>query len=479
MSVRDANLVTSTNPATGEVVWQGLAATAAEVGRAVGAARGAFDEWAWLPTEKRVAVLEAFAEQLRRHKPDLAETISRETGKVLWESNAEVDSMINKVALSLQAHRERRTSQSEPLAGAVAATRYKPHGVLAVFGPFNFPGHLPNGHIVPALLAGNAIVFKPSELTPLVGRRTVELWRAAGLPDGVLNLVQGGRDTGVTLAQHPDLDGLLFTGSVAAGLSLHQAFAPHPGKMLALEMGGNNALVAWDAHDVDAAAVLTLQSAYITSGQRCSCARRLIVPAGVEGDRLIDRLASLLIKLRVGPYTERPEPFMGPVISDAAADKLLDVQEDLRERGGVEIVPMRTLNGHRRAMLLPGLIDVTDVRDIEDTEHFGPFLKVTRVDTFDGAIREANNTQFGLVAGLLSDRRKLYETFYRRARAGVINFNRATTGASSKLPFGGVGLSGNHRPSGYWASDYVSYPVASLEAETLTMPAQLNPGISL
>ena len=227
----------STDPATGEILWAGRAATDREVDRAVRAAREAFEAWAWRPMAERVAVLEAFAEQLKQHKEELAETISRETGKPRWEGLEEVGSMIGKVPLSLQAYRDRRAELLGELGGAVAATRFKPHGVVAVFGPFNFPGHLPNGHIVPALLAGNTVVFKPSELTPLVGQRTAELWRAAGLPPGVFNLVQGDRTTGAALAAHRDLDGLFFTGSVAAGESLHRAFAGHAQKILALEIG--------------------------------------------------------------------------------------------------------------------------------------------------------------------------------------------------------------------------------------------------
>ena len=160
---------------------------------------------------------------------------------------------------------------------------------------------------------------------------------------------------------------------------------------------------------------------------------------------------------------------MGPVITDTAADRLLAAQEDLRFRGGQTLIPMTSI-GPRRAMLSPGLIDVTAVPEVEDVEHFGPLLQLIRVDNFDAALREANRTAFGLAAGLLSDRRDLYTHFYREIRAGVVNWNRPTTGASGKLPFGGIGLSGNHRPSGYYATDYCSYPVASLEAEQLSCP---------
>jgi succinylglutamic semialdehyde dehydrogenase len=423
-------------------------------------------------------VLEAFAERLKASKAGLAELISTETGKPLWEADEEVGAMAGKVPLSIQAARERRSPAEFDLAGATAAVRFKPHGVVAVFGPFNFPGHLPNGHIVPALLAGNTVVFKPSELTPAVAQRTAELWQEAGLPAGALNLVQGARDTGAALASHPGVDGLYFTGSVAGGVSLHRAWADQPHKILALEMGGNNPLVVWDAADEDAAAYAIIQSAFITAGQRCSCARRLILPTGTAGDALLDRLVEMTTAIRVGPFRERPDPFMGPVINDQAAQRLLAGKRDLLSRGAVELVEMRPV-GTRPAMLRPGIIDVTDVPDRPDEELFGPLLQVIRVGDFDAAIREANNTRFGLAAGLLSDDRSLYEQFYRRVRAGVVNWNRPTTGASGRLPFGGVGLSGNHRPSGYYAADYCSYPVASLEIGALSLPPKLTPGVAV
>ena len=468
----------SADPATGHAVWRGRAATPTEVDAAVAAARGAFGQWADLAAEQRVAAVEAFVARVKADTPSLAESISLETGKPLWESEEEVAAMAGKVGLSIGAAMERRSPSQFDLAGATAAVRFKPHGVVAVFGPFNFPGHLPNGHIVPALLAGNTVVFKPSEMTPGVAQRTVELWQAAGLPAGVLNLVHGAREAGAALAAHRDVDGLFFTGSVAAGVSISTACADRPQKILALEMGGNSPLVAWDVTDEDAAAYAIVQSAFVTAGQRCSCARRVIVPADARGEALLDRLIGLTRDLIVGDFRQTPQPFMGPVISDDAAAKLLDVRRDLLARGGVERVEMRPVGG-RRAMLRPGIIDVTHVRDRPDEETFGPLLQVVRVADFDAAIREANHTRFGLAAGLLSDDRSLYERFYRGVRAGVVNWNRPTTGASGRLPFGGVGLSGNHRPSGYYAADYCSYPVASLEIPSLTLPPKPLPGIPM
>ncbi|MCX7017178.1 MAG: succinylglutamate-semialdehyde dehydrogenase [Candidatus Sumerlaeota bacterium] len=466
----------STDPATGATLWEGAAAAAEDIDQAVQAAREAAGEWAEAPLAKRLDVLGAFEAQLAANKPELAEIISRETGKPLWESLGEAQAMIGKIALSKQAYEERRAETCVDIDGARGAVRYAPHGVAAVLGPFNLPGHLPNGHIVPALLAGNAVVFKPSEETPLVGRRTAELWAAAGLPPGVLNLVQGGVETGQALVEHPGIDGVFFTGSYGAGQAIHRALADRPEVIVALEMGGNNPLIVWDAGDLDAAAYLTIQSAFLTSGQRCSCARRLIVAEGREADAFIERLLSWMRRVRIGRWTDRPEPFMGPVISRSAAEQVLGSQADARRRGGAALAEMRAAAGCP-ALLSPGLMDVTGVEDRRDEEIFGPFLQLIRVADFDAALQEANRTRYGLAAGLLSDNADLHTRFRRAARAGIVNWNRPLTGASSRLPFGGVGRSGNHRPSGYFAADYCSYPVASLEAERLELPGTLTPGI--
>ena len=467
-----------TDPASAEVIFEGRFATPEEVHLAVTAAVNSFENWADKELADRVSFLEAFRERLIAHKDDLSETISRETGKPLSESATEVDAMIGKIGLSAQAYEQRCGIIRTELGPAAAVTRFRPHGPVAVFGPFNFPGHLPNGHIAPALLAGNTVVFKPSEQAPLVARLMIELWQDAGLPNGVLNMVQGGRETGIALSRDPRIAGLFFTGSAEVGKALHAQFAGHPEKILALEMGGNNSLIVHDISNFAAAAYLTIQSAFITAGQRCTCARRLIVPVGEEGDIFVHSLISMTGKIRVGNYSDRPEPFMGPVISEKMVDNLLNAQNVMRDQGGAILVEMKRLDGPGY-FLSPGVLDVTKVSNRADEELFGPLLQLIRVDNFDAAIREANNTAFGLVAGLLSDNPDLYKEFLRRIRAGVVNWNRQTTGATGKMPFGGVGISGNHRPSGYFAADYCSYPVASLEMDRPILPGTLSPGIDL
>ncbi|MBA1291253.1 succinylglutamate-semialdehyde dehydrogenase [Pseudomonas japonica] len=467
----------SLDPVSQRVIWEGQAASAAQVKSAVAAARQAFPQWATLPLETRIGYLQAFAERLKASSDQLARCIGEETGKPLWEAATEVTSMVNKVAISIQAHEERTGEKHGVLGDAKAVLRHKPHGVVAVFGPYNFPGHLPNGHIVPALLAGNTVVFKPSELTPAVAALTVKCWEEAGLPAGVLNLVQGARDTGVALAD-ADIDGVFFTGSSRTGNHLHALFAGRPEKILALEMGGNNPLVVDEVEDLDAAVYTIVQSAFISAGQRCTCARRLLVPEGDWGDRLLARLVEVARGIRVGAFDEQPAPFMGSVVSLAAAQALMTAQADLLAKGAQALLPMTQPNPGA-ALLTPGLIDVTAVAERSDEELFGPLLQVVRYQNFDGAIAEANHTRYGLAAGLLSDSAERYQQFWLHSRAGIVNWNKQLTGAASSAPFGGVGASGNHRASAYYAADYCAFPVASLEADRVSLPATLTPGVTL
>lgn len=241
----------SRNPGTGATVWEGNSASAEDVDRAVMSARRAFAMWSSVSLDERVAVVRRFAALINERKESIAEAIGRETGKPLWEARTEVASMSAKVDISVQSYNERTGERRTAMADGTAVLRHRPHGVVAVFGPYNFPGHLPNGHIVPALIAGNTVVFKPSELAPGVARATVQVWRDAGLPAGVLNLVQGEKDTGVALANHRQIDGLFFTGSSDTGTLLHKQFGGRPEIVLALEMGGNNPLVIAPVADLD------------------------------------------------------------------------------------------------------------------------------------------------------------------------------------------------------------------------------------
>lgn len=463
-------------PFNNEVVWRGHAAGQEQIDLAIESAEKAYKSWRKTPIEYREALLQRFAALLQKNKQLLAETISKETGKPMWETTGEVGAMANKIAISIKAYHERTGTIENNQGASKAYIRHKPHGVVAVFGPYNFPGHLPNGHIVPALLAGNAVVFKPSEMTPLVAELTMKFWLESGLPEGLINLVQGQSQVGKYLAQHPKLDGLFFTGSSTTGKLLHKQFAGHPGKILALEMGGNNPLIIGETDNIEATVYHTIQSAFITSGQRCTCARRLFVPNTQFGQAFLDRLVEATKSIAVGDPMGAEQPFIGSMISTNAACQILAAQQALTE-SGAELLLEATMPQPKLAYITPGIVDVSMLKQVEDEEHFGPLIKVYRYNDFDDAISEANNTRFGLSAGLISESQAQYEQFYMDIRAGIVNWNQATTGASSAAPFGGIGDSGNHRASAFYAADYCAYPVSSVESNSIDLPNSFSPGL--
>ena len=452
----------SIDPATGDTIWEGAAASPAEVQAAADRARAAFPDWADRSRQDRIDAVKRYQAVLKARAPQMAEAISSETGKALWETTAELGAMAGKVDISIRAYDERTGERTAETGFGHATLRHRPHGVAAVLGPFNFPGHLPNGHIVPALLAGDTVVFKPSEETPLIGQLMAEAFAEADLPEGVVNVVQGGRETGAAVLDS-GIDALMFTGSGAAGAHFRRKFADDPHVILALELGGNNPLVVWDAADAEAVAGIVVQSAFVTTGQRCSCARRLIVPDGPQGDAIVEAVNAMVARLILAPWNSTPEPYAGPLISVKAAEAALKALQDRIDMGAKVVRASGPVGNLPGAFVSPAIIDVTGV-DVPDEEMFAPFLSVTRVGSFAAAIEAANATRYGLSAGLVSDDPANWGRFIRRIRAGVVNFNRPTTGAAGDMPFGGLGASGNHRPSAYYAADYCAYPVASFEA---------------
>lgn len=468
---------TSTNPADGSIIWRGTMATPLEITAACCAARCALSKWSNTRFESRVTIIENFAKRIEARRQELKILIAKESGKPLWEAATEVSAVIGKITLSVQAYKARTAEKEFSSPDARSFLRYKPHGVVAVLGPFNFPAHLSNGHIVPALLAGNTIVYKPSEHTPAVAELVLECWHDSGIPRGVINAVQGGVSSAKMLLQE-DIQGVYFTGSYKTGLQINQQFSDRPEIILALEMGGNNPLIVDSIENISAAVYHTLLSAFITAGQRCTCARRIIIPDNPLGDAFLMLLIKTTQSLRVGAYTNQPEPFIGPVISQAHARSHLKAQASLIKAGGHAWLSMSHL-ADNTGLLSPGIIDMSAVKNPPDEEIFAPLTQIYRYRDFQEALTLANQTRYGLAASLLSDKKENYEEFYKTIRAGLINWNRPTTGAASHLPFGGIGRSGNHRPSGYFAADYCAYPTASLVDSQLSIPDPSLPGIEI
>ncbi len=467
---------TSINPSDQKIIWQGEAANEVDVHQAVSAASKAFFAWSITLLAERIDRLKKMQALIKENAPALAQCFSQETGKTLWECEMEAQSMVTKFDISFEAYQQRSGEVKKNIDTYQLHVRHRPLGVLAIFVPFNFPGHLFNTHVVPALLAGNTVVIKPSEQTPKSAQLIIKLWQKVGLPDGVINLVQGAGETGLALASHTDLAGICFTGSFKVGQLLHRQLAGQTDKMLVLEMGGNNPLIVADVEDLDLAVLTIIQSSFISAGQRCTCTRRLIVIENELSDRLIEKLTEKVKRIRVNYPNTTPQPFMGPVISATAGVQVLAQQHALQKLGGRSLLITQALDSGNPALLAPGLIDMTGI-NAPDEEIFGPLLQIFRVKDLDAAIQLANNTQYGLTAGILSDDSVSYETFFNRARAGTVNWNRPTTGISGIAPFGGLGHSGNFRPTGYYAADYCVYPVTSLESTRLQSNAHLPPGL--
>ncbi len=468
------------SPVDGSITWEGKWIDIHCIEEVLQRGRAAGEAWRKRTREERIAVARNFAKLLGFAEADVARTISLETGKPYWESKTEVQAAVSKVSNAIDAIQQRRNEWTDGLSSIASVLRYRPLGVVAVIGPFNLPLHLPGAHIVPALLAGNAVLLKPSDKSPAVGDWIQKLWIEAGLPQDLLQTVHGGAEVVRAIVQSKQLDGLFFTGSYQVGCELHRMLGGRPECLVALEMGGNNPLVIESFSNREAAILAMLQSSYITSGQRCTCARRLIVVDTPQNRELVRSFTTAITKIRVGLPFEDPGPFMGPLIHQGAAEGVLLGQNRLRDAGASPLVECHRVtsksSGECSSLLTPGLWDATGL-ELPDEEVFGPLATLQFVPSFDEALRLANRSKYGLSAGLLSTSQEHFEHFAKEVRAGIINWNSPTTGATGKLPFGGIGASGNHRPSGYFASDYCDDPIASVQVATMQIPSNLPIGL--
>lgn len=457
------------------IIWEGFSSSAEDITECVMIAEAAKTAWAEKTVDERISYIQRFVDIVKRNKEKLAKTISSEIGKPLWEALTEVNSVIGKLDLTVSAYEARcKDLVREMNNGGISRTQFKPLGVVAVVGPYNFPCHMANGHIMPALIAGNTVIFKPSEKGAMSAEIMMEYWEEACLPNGVINMVQGEGEIGNLLVSSENIDGVFFTGSYEVGEKIRQRCSTE--KMCVLEMGGNSPLVIWDSDNIETAVIATIQSAFITSGQRCSAARRLIVPNNSFGDQFIKKLVALADNIIVGKYDDEVEPFMGPVRFPSLVDTIIEEQDRLVKSGAVILKKCERLP-QGKCFVSPGIIDITHVFERNDDEIIGPFLRVVRVDTFEEAIEEANKSSYGLAAGIFTEERSLYDKFSSQIKAGLVNWNQQLTGASGWAPFGGVKKSGNYRPSGFFSVDYCVYAVASIEIEKTKVVENLPKGI--
>ena len=476
-SEKNTTNFTCLNPLDQRVLWAGSVSTPDRVRTVMQKSHVTSRSWRTVPIERRIEIVRRYGELLKTNADAFATLISDETGKLVPDAKGEVNASIAKCELSIRAIKERRGKQvvdqstSQRNQQTVHVDRqlsFTPLGVAVVLGPFNFPLHLPGGQIIPAILAGNTVVFKPSELATAVGAKMVETWHQAGLPEDVLSMIVGGPDVAIEAIDSEHTSAVFLTGSRQAGLAIHRQLAGRPEVLLALELGGNNPIVIDENVPVPDVADVVSFSAYVSAGQRCTCARRAIFIEGPDTGAQIAALIEKTKTIHAGYPGDDPAPHIGRLISEHAASRLQRTYQELLDLGCTPMVPL-SRDPDRPDIVQPIIVAADSLPEkaidrIGEMEWFGPLLVIQRVPNFEEAISMASRTPYGLSAALMSHSRERFDRFQASVAAGVINWNSPTTGAAGLLPFGGRGESGNHRAAGFHAIDFCSDPIASIEA---------------
>ena len=448
------------DPATGQVIATATLSTTADVDKAVEAAKRAADAWRLYPAPKRGEILYRAAEMMLARKDELAREMTSEMGKVLAEARGDVQEGID-MTYYIAGEGRRQFGDVVPaeLPNKWAMSMRHPHGVVAAITPWNFPFAIPTWKIMPALILGNTVVFKPASPTPMLAVRLVEILEAAGLPKGVLNLVLGpGGDLGDQLVQHPLVDLVSFTGSSDTGAHISE-ISGRLLKRVTAELGGKNAIVVLDDADIDLALEGIVWSAFGTSGQRCTAASRVIVNKGVAND-VIDKLVGRAKKLKMGHGLDAGTD-LGPVVSRAAQEKVASYMP-IAEKEGATIAAGGRIPTD--GALAKGffheptvLIDVKPNMRVAQEEIFGPVTAVIEVSSIDEAIKVLNSTKYGLSCSVYTKNINNAFRFMRDAETGLVYVNAGTIGAEIQLPFGGMKSTGNgHREAGRAALDVYS-----------------------
>ena len=456
-----------------------------DVDEAVLAAKKAFNSWSELGFQKRADLLMRLKSLYQTHKEEIAQLISREMGKPLWESRGEVQGMISKIDITLNYSIDLIKEQSVeglPL-NIQGITSYKPRGVMVVIGPYNFPGHLPNGSIIPALAVGNTVIFKPSEYTPFTGQLIAQLFSQAGFPKGVFNLVQGDGKIAEKLVKHSDVDGVLFTGSYETGLKIKKATIEDYWKILALEMGGKNVSIVWKDALLEKTVYECIVGAFSTTGQRCSCTSRILVHKDIS-EAFIEKFLKITRKLSMGHWKDNV--FMGSLAFKGAQEKYFYFLEMAKKEKAEVLLAAKKLDegyfNHQFSgyYVSPSvhLVESSETSIYQKSEIFGPNVAISIIDDIDEALSINNSTGYGLVTSIFTQNEMLYKKTCQKAKVGLLNWNRSTVGANSKLPFGGLRRSGNDRPAGHFAIYYCSTPLASLQDQNDFDKNNILPGIN-
>ncbi|MBI3615533.1 MAG: aldehyde dehydrogenase family protein [Candidatus Omnitrophica bacterium] len=440
------------------------------VDQAVAAAGQAFPKWMGQSLSKRIGLLRSFQRILAGRQEEFTRLIAKEAGKPLTESRREVERLIGKVDEMVNLGLKLiRPFSIETAPGVKGECRYRPLGVLAVIGPFNFPAHTPGSHIIPGLLTGNTIVFKPSEHTPFVGQRIAEILDEAGFPPGVFNLVQGDGGVGTRLVGHPKVAGVLFTGSTATGQAIKAVTLKEPQKCLALEMGGKNAALVLADADLELAAREIAVAAFSMAGQRCNATSRVVVDRRVA-KRFLEIFLKVANQVKVG-YPLEEGVLMGPLVSHDAVAKFQKYMKLAEEEGYETLRVGKALGswGKRRGYYVSPSVHLCERPAKNRSVHyrreeiFGPDAAVYLAKGNDEAVSINNEVPYGLITAVFTRNRKTFERLLPGIDTGMVNWNRGTIFSSGKLPFGGTKASGSFKPAGLFSPYYCTVPVAVLK----------------
>jgi aldehyde dehydrogenase (NAD+) len=434
-------------------------------GQAVAAAKAAFPEWRTLSRVRRGEFIERFVDLVKTEAEEIARLVATEAGKAYNEARADI---IEGIHMAQYMFGQARLPSGQALASEIAEKDAymlrKPKGVVTVITPWNFPFAIPIWLIAPALLEGNTVVFKPSEDTPLVGEKIVECFERAGLPAGVLNLVQGmGEDAGWPLVTHPDVEVVLFTGSYEVGSRIKEACARDFRKMSACEMGGKNAMIICQDADLELAVRAAILSAFKTTGQRCTSASRLIVHES-RIEEFAKRFVAMARRIIIGNPLDA-KTFMGPLINEAATKKVSFYNGLARQEGGEVLLDGGRLedgdyrHGYFFSPFIYRMTHRQGARVLRE-EVFGPHVALIPFRSLDEAIAIHNDVEYGLAFSVITEDYRTGRRLREECEYGVGYWNLPTIGAEVHLPFGGVKKSGTGVPASWPLLDIVTHKVS-------------------
>ena len=457
---------------TNQILWS-LPLDYRHVDPVIESACHGFDYWRKLELDKRISFLKSYQEQLISKQEQFATAIALEAGKPLWEAKTEAAALISKVDVTINESLKRieQKNYQEILPKTQGALYFKPLGPSLIIGPFNFPCHLANGQILSALIAGNSIIFKPSEKTCYSGELLIECFHQAGFPKGVINLAQGDGETARRMLKDKRIKGVFFTGSKEVGLKVLQSTHQDLSKLVSLELGGKNPAIVHKDADFDFTLQELLKGAFLTTGQRCTSTSLVFIHHSMA-QKFVESFHQLAKKIIVDhPIDHQREPFMGPLIDQRSLDEYLLYMGMAKREGMEEIMRGKQLERENPGFYVSPSIHYSDKFNFDGhflaSEIFGPNCSIIPYQDEEEAIALANSTEYGLACSVFTKDQSFFDLCVRDIDSGLINLNRSTVGASAKLPFGGVKNSGNYRPAAVSTIDACVYQMSSLQSDHL------------